>query len=114
MWQKLETVEQRYEELGQRMAQPEVAADYEQIQRLAKERAEVETVVSPFPQYNDGGKALAEARSILGESDDPDIRALAQDEVAALEGKRERLGREIRQALLPKDPYDEKDVIVEV
>lgn len=114
MWEKLEALEQHYEELGQRMAQPEVAADHEQLQRLAKERAELETVVSLFRQYKEVDRALAEARTILEEGDDPDLRALAGDEVAELEEKREQLEREIRQALLPKDPYDAKDVIVEI
>lgn len=114
MWQKLETLEQHYEELTQRMAQPEVAADYEQLQQLARERADLEPLVSLFRRYKDTDKALAEARSILDESDDPELQALAREELEGLEEKKERLEQELRRALLPKDPYDEKDVIVEV
>jgi len=114
MWDKLADIERRYEELAQEMAQPEVAADFQRLQALAKEHASLESIVSLYREYKRLDAALAEARSLADESSDPELAAMAREEVDQLTQERQRLEEEVRLALLPKDPYDERPVIMEI
>jgi len=114
MWDKLEGIEARYEELAQEMARPEVTADFQQLQALAKEHASLERIVSLYREYKRVDAALTEAQSLADESPDRELAAMARDEVAQLTEQRQRLDEEIRHALLPKDPYDERPVIMEI
>jgi len=114
MWEKLEGIERRYEELAQEMARPEVAADFQRLQTLAKEHASLESIVSLYREYRRVDAALAEAQSLADESSDPELAAMARDEVAQLAQQSQRLEEETRLALLPKDPYDERPVIMEI
>src|SRR3990170_2373506 len=114
MWDKLQALEQRYEELGREMARPEVAADYERLQALAREHASLEEVVSLFHEHNRLRDSLAQARSIVQEGGDPELLALAREEMARDEAQIEALEEKLRRTLVPKGPYDDKDVIVEV
>lgn len=114
MWDKLDDIEKRYEELAREMARPEVAADYDRLQALAKEHAALEEIVSLYRQQRQAQQALAEAEAIVREGGDPELVALARDEISALSQRLEELEGKLRQALLPRDPYDEKDVIVEI
>jgi len=114
MWERLEDTEKRYEELTREMGQPEVAADFQRLQTLAKERAALEDIVELYRQYKRLDVALAEARSLAEDGSDPELAALARDETARLAEERERLEGEIRLALAPKDRFDERDVIMEV
>jgi peptide chain release factor 1 len=114
MWDKLAGIEKRYEELAQEMARPEVAADFQQLQALAKEHASLESIVSLYREYKRLDEALAEARSLAEESSDPEMAAMARDETAQLTQQCQRLEEEVRLALLPKDPYDERPVIMEI
>jgi len=114
MWDKLQGIEARYEELAQEMARPEVAADFQQLQALAKEHASLEGIVSLYRDYKRVDAALTEAQALADESGDRELAAMARDEAAQLNEQRQRLEEEIRLALLPKDPYDERPVIMEV
>jgi len=114
MWDKLEGIEKRYEELAQEMAQPEVAADFQQLQALAKEHASLESIVSLYREYKRVDAALTDAQSLADESSDPELTAMARDEATELGQQRQRLEEEIRHALLPKDPFDERPVIMEI
>jgi len=114
MWDKLEDTDKRYEELAREMGQPDVAADFQRLQVLAKERASLENIVELYRQYKRVESALAEARSMAEDGSDPELAALARDETARLTQEHERLGEQISLALAPKDRYDERDVIMEV
>jgi len=114
MWDKLEGIEARYEELAEEMGHPEVAADFQRLQALAKEHASLEGIVSLYREYKQVNAALAEAQSLADDSPDRELAAMAQDEAAQLSEQRQRLEEEIRRALLPKDPYDERPVIMEI
>ncbi|HXG36703.1 MAG TPA: peptide chain release factor 1, partial [Dehalococcoidia bacterium] len=114
MWDKLTEMERRYEELGREMARPEVAADYDRLQALAKEHASLAEVVSLFRQRRQVSKALEEAQTMVAEESDPELVALAQDELLLHEQELEQLDERLRRALVPKSPLDEKDVIVEI
>ena len=114
MWERLESIEARYEELTSRLADPEVAADYTRVQELARERAALEPVVRLLRDHRQVVRSLEDARQLLAETSDPELRELAQEEVRTLTEQEERLVQELKLALLPKDPRDEKDVIMEI
>jgi peptide chain release factor 1 len=114
MLDKLAAIEARYEELGREMARPDVAGDYERLQTLAREHASLEEIVSMYREHRRLAQALEEARALVAEGGDPDLVALAQEEMARAQAGMEALEGNLRLALLPKDPMDEKDVIVEV
>lgn len=114
MLERLESIEKRYEELNNLMAQPEVALDFQRLQSLAKERANLEEIVTKYREYKATIKNLEETQAMLNDSLDEEMVALAKEELENLQKKRERLLREIKVALLPKDPADKKDVIVEI
>lgn len=111
---KLSALERRYREMGELMAQPEVAADYARLQTLAKERAGLESLVADYKEYRDVLRSLNEARELVEGEKDEEMRALARDEGKQLEARRQDLQQKIQLALLPKDPKDERDVIVEI
>jgi peptide chain release factor 1 len=114
MIDKLKALEERYESLNEEMARPDVAADYQRLQALAKERASIEDVVALYRQLTSTDAELEDARSLLNEGSDPDLARMARDEVEALEARLERLDEGIKLALLPRDPHDDRDVIVEI
>src|SRR5687767_5699255 len=114
MQDKLRALEERYEALTEEMGQPDVIADYQRLQALAKERSSIETVVSLHRALRDVEAQIDEARSLSDDGADPDLARLAKDELATLEPERDRLEVELRRALLPGDPHDERNVIVEV
>jgi peptide chain release factor 1 len=112
--QKLDGLSRRFDELGERMSQPEVAVDYEKVQEIAKERATLDRVVG---LYREHARALVEiegATSLIQGGDDSEIIALAREELAEQEQRRDRLEHGIQIALLPADPNDERSVIVEI
>lgn len=110
---QLRRVRARYDELTQRMSQPEVAADYEQSNKLAIERAEIEDIVELSAQHEKLKKDAEAARALLHDGDE-EMRELAQQELADAEAALEDVERQIRIALLPKDPRDERNVIIEI
>ena len=112
--ERLAAVERRYEELTAEMSRPEVAANHEQLGALARERASLTTVVELHRSYRDVTAALEGARSIVAEGGDAEMVALAKDEIAELTARHAQLEDQIKRALLPKDPRDERDVIIEV
>ena len=114
MWERLQSLEARYEEVTAEMGQPEVAADYERLQALARERASLEHVVSLYRRYREVERSIEDARSIVDDGSDPELAALAREELESLSGQREQLELELKRALLPKDPHDDRDVIVEI
>lgn len=114
MIEVLERMAKRYDDLLIQMADPDVLADPQQIQALARERAELEDVVSRYRAYQKAQKELDEARLICKTENDPDLLQLAREEVDKQEKETERLMSEIREILAPRDPNDERDVIVEI
>ncbi len=111
--EQLQRIKERYDELTAQMGQPEVAADFEKMARLAKERSELQQMVALYEQYQSAERALAGAREMLAE-EDPEMRALADAEIADAEAKLTATSAEIRRALLPKDPRDSRNVIMEI
>lgn len=114
MLERLKAIERRYDELSGLMAEPEVVADHERLQSLAKEQAGISELVAKYREYRNTARAVEETRAMMDDSLDDDMRALAEEEVETLEARLESLTRELEAALVPRDPYDDKDVIVEI
>jgi peptide chain release factor 1 len=113
MFDRLEATEQRYDDLTAEMARPEISGDYEKVQALAKERASIEDVVTLYRAWTGSAKAIAEARAVLGDAD-PEMSALAKEEIERLTLRRGEIEEKLKRALVPKDPRDDRDVIVEI
>jgi peptide chain release factor 1 len=113
MIDRLEQMDHRYNELQSQFALPEVLNDHERYQKTAKSLREIETPVEKYRELKQVRQGLAEARQMLAESD-ADLRAMAQEEIAALEPRAQALEEELKVLLLPKDPNDEKNVILEI
>ncbi len=114
MLDKLAAIEARYEELGREMARPELVGDYERLRVLAREHASLQDTVSMYHEYRRLADALEEARAIVADGKDADLVGLAQEEIEQAEAGIEALQEKLHRALIPKDPFDEKDVIVEI
>ena len=114
MLEKLAEVESRYNEIESSMADPAIAVDFERVAELAKERSSLQTIVDVYRQYQKQALDLEGARELLDSADDPEMREMAQEEVAELETSSSTLLEELRLMLLPKDPRDSKNVIVEI
>ena len=114
MLERLQSLSERFAEIEELLARPEIATDPARLQELARERASLEDVVGLYEQYVSVNRQLEDALVILDEGGDEDLRALAQEEMSSLEGRRDELEDRIRMALLPKDRNAEKDVIVEI
>lgn len=110
---RLQRIRERYDELTNDMGRPEVAADFEQLNKLARERSEIEKVVELYREYEGLAQSAAEARVLIAESD-PEMKALAEAELAGAEARMDELTGLVRRELLPKDPRDSRNVIVEI
>ena len=112
MLDKLKGIEERYEQLGKELL--EVGSNYQRAADINRERVELEPVVERAKEYRQAMKSLDEARAILETEKDPDLVALANADIVDLTPKIEVLEKEIKSLLVPKDPRDEKNVIVEI
>jgi len=111
MFDKLAQIEARYDELNRLIE--EFASDYQRVAELAKERAEIEPIVNAYHQYQTNQRKLEEAREIL-EMGDAELGDLARADISELEPQMESLEKALKAMLLPKDPRDERNVIVEI
>jgi len=114
MIEQLEKIEKRYQELDSRMAEPEVATDLNQLQALAQERASIENLVTLYREYKAVTSSLEETRAMLDDNLDEEMAVLAKQEIDSLETRLDSLAQELKVALLPRDPNDEKDIIMEI
>src|SRR5579864_1556153 len=111
--QRLDDMEKRFEELTAQMADPAVINDGESYRKIAKSRSELEEIVNKYREYKNDDRNLQEARGMLAETD-PELRQMAQDEVQRLEPELVRIEGELKILLLPKDPNDEKNIVLEI
>ncbi len=112
MLEKLELVENRYEELAAKAEQPDFYADPKAAARLLKEQKELEPVVTAFRAYKAAQRDMADALELMDA--DPDLKAMCQEEYAAAKARAEALQRQMKILLLPKDPNDSRNVIMEI
>ncbi|MEJ2736792.1 MAG: peptide chain release factor 1 [Anaerolineae bacterium] len=114
MLDKVKLVEERYEELNRLMADPEVVTDYVKVAEYAQEQSELQDLVQAYRRYQALEQELADTRTLMELEDDDDMREMAEQEIARLEGEMEALYEKMRLLLLPKDPNDDKNVIMEI
>ncbi len=114
MLDRLEGLEARYAELEQKLSDPAVIADIDTWRKYAKAHAELTEVVSTYREYKKVCKEIEDTRSLLEEEKDPELKELAEAELEELQEKKEKLEEELKILLLPRDPRDKKNVIVEI
>lgn len=114
MFEKIEIFDKRYSELSQRLYEPSVAADPEQYQKTMKELKSIEEIVLTYREYKQAVKSQDESIEILEESGDSDLKELAQLELDEAKQNIEKLSEKLKILLLPKDPNDERNVILEI
>jgi peptide chain release factor 1 len=114
MFDRLRAIEARYEELGQLMSEPDVVRNLERLQRYAREHKELGDLVTLYRELRATDLGIDEARSILNDGADDELRELARDELRELEERREGQLAGLKQALAPRDPDDDKSAIVEI
>jgi peptide chain release factor 1 len=111
--QKLDHLEKRFEELTNQMADPAVISDSDQYRKVTKAQSELSEVVAKYREWKKAADAIAQARPMLEEKD-PELRAMAAEEIAKLEPELLRYEEDLKILLLPRDPLDEKNVVLEI
>src|SRR5271156_4672380 len=114
MFERLDQIEARYEELTQALASPDIVNDSARFQKTAKAHSEISLIVERYREYKDLKRGIAESKAMLADEKDPEMRAYAQEELDKLEARVGGVEEELKVLLLPKDPNDEKNVILEI
>lgn len=114
MIERLEEIKSRFEEVGQLLVQPEVVGDRKKFAELSKEYGNLEKVVSKYNEYRKALDALQHARTMLETEKDPELRELAKMEIDEVTPQVESLEQEIKDLLTPRDPNDDKDIVLEI
>ncbi len=114
MVEKLIDVEKRYEELERSLSSPDVVSDMDQFRKLSKAHSSLTPIVESFRQLRTVERELAEAQEILWHEEDQELRQMASEEVNGLTLRKDELNEKLKLLLLPKDPLDEKNVILEI
>src|SRR5712672_2424416 len=114
MFERLDQIEIRYEELTQALLSPEITNDSAKYQKTAKAHSEVAGIVEKYREYKDLKRGIAESRAVLVDEKDPEMRSYAEEELAKLDARIVTVEEDLKVLLLPKDPNDEKNVILEI
>src|SRR5213595_3190715 len=114
MFERLDQIEARYEELTHALASPEIIGDSAKYQKTAKAHSELTDMVDKYREYKDLKKGIAESKAVLADEKDSEMRAYAQEELEKLEARVAAVEEDIKLLLLPKDPNDEKNIILEI
>ena len=111
MFDRLSQMEARYESLSRDMSDPSLVNDQKKFQAIAKEHRDMEPIVEKYRQYRKVADGIADAKAMLG---DPDLKEMAEEELATLQPQLEPIEEELKVLLLPKDPNDDKNIIIEL
>ena len=114
MWSKLASVEQRYEELAQMLSDPAIIKDRALFQRYSKEHKDLSELVATYRAYRKAQEELVGSRQLMEAGNDLELRAMAEEELRLLQGELDGLEAKLKLLLLPKDPNDERNVIIEI
>jgi len=114
MFEKLELIQKRYDEVSRLLARADVATDPKRLQELSKEKADLEDIVGTYQQYKAKDKELAELEALLNSHTEAEMTALVKEEVSKLKQQQSGLLRRLELSLIPKDPAKDRDVIVEI
>src|SRR5580693_780926 len=112
--EKLDQLDVRYQEMTQELSTPEVVSDSARFQKLAKQHAELEDIVNKHREFKQIEKDLAGARQMVQESEDPEMKHMAQEEEKQLAARKEVVEQQLKLLLIPKDPNDDKNIILEI
>ena len=114
LWDKLKAVEERFEELAAMLSDNEIIMNRELFSRYSKEHKDLTEIVATFRAYNKAKEELAGSKEMIAQEKDQELRSLADEEIKLLEGELEGLEKKLQLLLLPKDPNDDKNVILEI
>ena len=114
MIEKLDPIIRRFEDIESAMADPEVVVNYEKVQALAKERASMEELVGFARQYRELLEEIADLEALIQEGTEPELAQMAREELERNRAQLETLTLSLRTSLLPRDPNDQRDVIIEI
>ncbi|WP_368237396.1 peptide chain release factor 1 [Bacillus velezensis] len=114
MLDRLQSIEQRYEKLNELLSDPEVVNDPKKLREYSKEQSDIQETVEVYRQYRDASEQLADAKAMLEEKLDADMREMVKEEISELHGETETLSERLKVLLIPKDPNDDKNVIMEI
>ena len=114
MFERLNQIESRYDELTQALSSPDIVNDSARYQKTAKAHSEISEVVEKYREYKDLTRGIAESRTMLADEKDPEMLAYAREELDRLESRVATIEQDLKLLLLPKDPNDEKNVILEI
>lgn len=114
MFERLQAVEDRYEELNELLSDPNVVNDPEKLRKYSKEQADIEETVEVFREYKSVMKQYDDAQAMLEEKLDDEMYELVKEEIEELSKRRKELEDRLKVLLLPKDPNDDKNVILEI
>jgi peptide chain release factor 1 len=114
MFDRLESVAARYDELSELMAQPEAATNHMLLMQYAREQRELEEVVNAYRRYQHVQQGIEEAQTLVDDGSDPEMRILAQEELETLRKERDAIEEQLKVLLLPRDAHDASDVIMEI
>src|SRR5271167_3213065 len=114
MFERLDQIELRYEELNRALSSPDITNDSAKYQKTAKAHAEIASIVEKYREYKDLKRGIADSRAVLADEKDADMRAYAEEELAKLDARIATIEEDLKVLLLPKDPNDEKNVVLEI
>ncbi|AOC92789.1 peptide chain release factor 1 [Bacillus amyloliquefaciens] len=114
MLDRLQSIEQRYEKLNELLSDPEVVNDPKKLREYSKEQSDIQETVEVYRQYRDASEQLADAKAMLEDKLDADMREMVKEEISELQRETENLSERLKVLLIPKDPNDDKNVIMEI
>ena len=114
IFDKLQAVADRYDELNELISDPEVIADSQRFMKLSKEEGSLRETVEKYNEYKQVTQTIKDDEEMLRETDDPDLAAMTKDELAESKDRQEQLEKELEVLLIPKDPNDDKNIIMEI
>ncbi|ARW40897.1 peptide chain release factor 1 [Bacillus amyloliquefaciens] len=114
MLDRLQSIEQRYEKLNELLSDPEVVNDPKKLREYSKEQSDIQETVEVYRQYRDASEQLTDAKAMLEDKLDADMREMVKEEISELQRETETLSERLKVLLIPKDPNDDKNVIMEI
>ena len=114
IFDKLQAVADRYDELNELISDPGVIADSQRFMKLSKEEGSLRETVEKYNEYKKVTQTISDDEELLRESDDPDLTELTKDELSSAKDQQAKLEKELEILLIPKDPNDDKNIIMEI
>ncbi|WP_258319248.1 PCRF domain-containing protein, partial [Listeria monocytogenes] len=114
MYDRLQAVEDRYDELNELLSDPDVVSDPKRLRDLSKEQSGITATVETYREYKNVNEQINETKELLGEKLDDEMREMAKEEFAELQKEKADLEERLKLLLVPKDPNDDKNVILEI